>query len=353
MPDASFMSMALELAGNGRGLVHPNPLVGAVLVHDGQVIGTGYHTRFGAPHAEVEAISDAKISGHDPRGSTLYVTLEPCCHHGKTPPCTDAIIAAGIARVVFAMEDPHDVVAGKGAARLRAAGIEIASGVMEAEARRLNEAFIRFHSTGLPFVTWKFAQTLDGSLTLVPGRRTRISCDESDRRVDVMRTEADAVLVGVETVLIDDPSLRVRSAAGRDPWRIVFDSRLRIPESSSLVRNNGDSRTLVVAGQDAPERNLGAEILRVPLKNGRIDPGAALSALARRGLLAILLESGRTLAGSLIAEKLVQRLVAFTAPRWNSGNRILEGTFARIEDSGDDSLLVLNLAPDVPTGARS
>jgi diaminohydroxyphosphoribosylaminopyrimidine deaminase/5-amino-6-(5-phosphoribosylamino)uracil reductase len=233
--DESFMRRALDLARKGLGEVEPNPMVGAIIVRDGRILGEGWHQKFGGPHAEVEALSAAKTAGRDVRGATMYVTLEPCSHHGKTPPCTSAVLAAGIGRVVVAMEDPDEHVRGRGLAQLREAGVEVKCGLCEAEARELLAAYIKLRTRRRPWVICKWAQTADGYLALPAGEGRWISGEQSRQKVHELRACCDGICVGSGTVLADDPLLTNRSGRGRQPVRVVLDARLRTPSDSRLI----------------------------------------------------------------------------------------------------------------------
>src|SRR5229473_850735 len=247
--DEKWMARALELAEKGRGYVEPNPLVGAVIVHDGKVVGEGWHESFGKPHAEINALAKA---GEAARGAALYVTLEPCCHHGKTPPCTEAILRAGVLRVVAAMKDPFPAVAGQGVARLRQAGVVLEMGLMENEARRLNAPYLKLISTGRPYVHAKWAMTLDGKIATRTGDSKWISGEMSRRHTHELRGRMDAIIVGIGTVLADNPSLTVRPPGPRVPVRVVLDSRGRLPESCQLAMTARETPVLVVAADEPP-----------------------------------------------------------------------------------------------------
>src|SRR6516225_9006543 len=272
--DEPWMRRALELAERGRGHVEPNPLVGAVVVRDGVNVGEGWHRRYGEAHAEVNALSAA---GEAARGATLYVTLEPCCHHGKTPPCTDAILRAGVGRVVAAMLDPFPQVAGRGADILRAAGVAFEVGVLEAEARRLNAPYLTLLREGRPYVLAKWAMTLDGKIATRTGDSKWISNKASGCRVHELRGRVDAILVGVGTALADDPQLTARPPGPRTATRVVLDSRCRLPLMSQLATTARIVPTLVATTAAAPEDAAGAlaaqgcEVLRLPDANGRTE----------------------------------------------------------------------------------
>jgi len=324
-----FMDLALELAAQGRGRVEPNPMVGAVIVRNGEVIGQGYHRRFGGPHAEVESIAAAVKAGHDPDGAILYVTLEPCCHHGKTPPCTEAIIDAGLACVVTAMEDPDEKVAGKGIARLRAAGVEVITGVRAAEARRLLAAYIKLRRTGRPWVICKWAQSLDGRIATHKRHSKWISDEASRKRVHRLRGICDGVCVGVGTVWDDDPLLTNRSGAGKQPARLVLDESLEIPTSCRLLANTDAGAVIVATTDDASDRIAetlkagGVEVLRLPAGAGGVDLGALLDELGRREWTYLLVEGGSSVIGSFVRQGLADELMVFVAPCLVGGRRSL------------------------------
>jgi len=320
------MSKALELAEAGRGLVEPNPMVGAVIARDGVELARGWHRLFGGQHAEVEAISDARAKGVNIRGSTLYVSLEPCCHQGKTPPCTEAVIAAGIARVVTAMRDPDPRVSGGGLASLRRAGVEVVEDVLRPQARRLLAAYCKLRTAGRPWVVCKWAQTLTGQLALLPGPGRWISSQESRDYVHQLRGWHQAVCVGIGTVLADDPLLTNRSGKGRQPLRIVLDSFLQTPPDCRLVRTAGESPVILAALNDGGERadrlrQAGAEVLRLPPARGPVgdrpsgvDLGALLDELGRREITRLMVEGGARVLDSFIHFRLVDELLVFVCP---------------------------------------
>jgi len=320
--DERFMAAALELAALGRGQVEPNPMVGAIIARGDEELGRGWHGRFGAPHAEIEAIRAAGCAGHDLSGSTMYVTLEPCCHHGKTPPCTEAIITAGIARVVVAMCDPDAEVSGRGIEALRAGGVEVDVGTSREPARELLEAYCKLRTKGSPWVICKWAQTSDGYLAL-PDRRW-ISCQAARDYVHRLRGCCDGVLVGIETVLTDDPALTNRSGAGRQPARVVLDSGLRIPLECQLTNSPGFSPVIVVAtradlSENAERREAlarkGVEIVELPPDaDGRVDLDLLLSELGRRCWTHLLVEGGSTVLRSFIEGSHADELLVFVSP---------------------------------------
>ena len=327
MADARFMERALELARQGVGLASPNPSVGAVIVQQERIVGEAFHEYDARDHAEIGAI---RAAGSAARGATLYVTLEPCCHLGRTGPCTEAIIASGIGRVVAAMQDPNPAVAGRGFEQLRAAGIAVEAGAKEAEARQLNEGFARWIRSGRPLVTLKSALTLDGQLGLAGGWKKSgkrkagewITSEESRAEVQRMRHGADALLTGIGTVLADDPLLTDRSGLPRRRrlLRVVLDSRLRLPLRSRLVKsaeNDVLAVTALAKGHPRVRRleRAGVEVLRVARRSGRPDLRAALRELGRRDILSVILEAGSSLNGAALEAGVVDKLFLFYAPR--------------------------------------
>jgi len=317
------MQRALELAARGRGSVSPNPLVGAVIVGaSGDVIGEGWHARVGERHAEVAAIDDARDRGADPAGSTMYVTLEPCAHEGRQPPCTDAILAAGIGRVVIASEDPTEKASGRGPGILRDGGVEVvwSEGADAAAARLLNQAFRKHSRTGRPLVVLKSALTLDGRTATGSGESKWISGDASRELVHRWRADLDAVAVGVNTAVADDALLTARGvAAARQPSRVVFDSSARLPLDGRLVSTATEAPVIVIAGAEAPGTrvdaltNAGVEVVVCP-GEGADRIGSALDELGRRGIASLLLEGGATLAGSFRDAGELDELRLFYAP---------------------------------------
>jgi len=318
LDERDYMLRALRLAARGRGRVEPNPMVGAVIVKAGRIVGEGYHRAFGGPHAEIHALRKA---GREARGATMFVTLEPCSHYGKTPPCADAIIEAGIARVVAAMRDPSRKVSGRGIAKLRSAGIEVTVGVCGKEARELNAPYLKWVGAGLPFVTVKWAMTLDGRTATKSGDSRWISSKASRTLVHTMRAQTNTVMVGVGTVLADDPELTVRRARGANPLRVVVDSRGRTPPGAKLVLTARETPTLVATTRRASSawaerlERCGVEVARLPSKGGRVDLNALLRLLAEEGVTTLLAEGGATLSGALIKAGLADRIAAFVAPR--------------------------------------
>jgi diaminohydroxyphosphoribosylaminopyrimidine deaminase/5-amino-6-(5-phosphoribosylamino)uracil reductase len=324
--DARWMGRALELAHGTVGLASPNPMVGCVVVRDGVVLGEGAHVYDRLDHAEIVALKAARAVGHEVAGATVYVTLEPCSHHGRTGPCADALIAARVGRVVAATVDPNPRVSGEGIRRMRAAGIAVEVGVCEAEARALNDGFACWIRTGRPLVTLKAALSADGMLApaasaRVPGETFWITGVEARAHVQRMRHAADAVLTGIGTVLADDPLLTDRSGGERRRrlLRVVLDSGLRTPLSSKLVKS-AEGDLLIYCGMDAPEERVralesaGVEVERVAGAGGRLELGPVLDSLGRRGVLNVLLEAGSELNGAFLRAGLVGRVVLFYAP---------------------------------------
>jgi len=310
------MQKALQLARRGAGTASPNPMVGAVVVSAGRIVGRGYHARPGSPHAEVLALEEA---GEAARGATLYVTLEPCVHWGRTPPCTEAIIGRGIRRVVAAMEDPDEKMRGRGLRRLAEAGIETAVGAAWGGASQLNEAYIKHRTTGLPFVTAKWAMTLDGRIATRAGDSRWISGPASRALVHEVRAASDAILVGIGTVLRDDPRLTARGAAPRAPARVVLDSALRIPPNAQVLARDGapvivatTSRASLLA-REILERQ-GVEVCVADGPGGRVDLKVVLETLGRRGVMSLLVEGGGIVHGAFVDAGLVDKVLAFVAP---------------------------------------
>jgi diaminohydroxyphosphoribosylaminopyrimidine deaminase/5-amino-6-(5-phosphoribosylamino)uracil reductase len=316
--DAAFMDRAIEIARGGWGNVHPNPLVGAVIVKNGRVVGEGWHRQFGGPHAEVTALAAA---GEAARGATMYVTLEPCAHHGKTPPCTDAIVAAGIQRLVYAAADPNREAAG-GARALAARGLEVAGGVRADEARALDPAFHWIHERRRPWVALKLAMSMDARISREPGRPTTVTGEAARAGTHRLRAGFDAILVGRGTVEADDPLLTARGDVRPrvPPARIVFDSQARTPTGSRLLATLDQAPVWVVCAADAPDeriealRTAGARVLRVPADTHGIVVEEALTTLWNEGIASILCEGGGRLAASLLERRVVGRIHLFIAP---------------------------------------
>ena len=319
--DESYMREALRIAEYARGRTSPNPLVGAVIVRDGTIVASGWHRATGEPHAEIHAL---RMAGELARGATLYVTLEPCAHHGRTGPCAEAVIAAGLARVVVALSDPNPLVAGRGIHLLTAAGIEVTTGVCEDEARRQNEIFLKWVTTKRPFVTLKTAMTLDGKIASHTGASRWITGAAARARVHAYRNEYDAILVGIGTVLADDPSLttRLEHGTGKNPLRIVLDSEARTPLDAKLVAD-GAAPTIIVVSERADHRRVnllracGAEV--VTLGTQRVDIAALLDYLGAREITSLFVEGGAAVNWSLLAGGSVDKVHAFIAPMLMGG----------------------------------
>ena len=317
MDDSKWMKRALRLAERGRGRTSPNPMVGAVLVKDGKIVGEGYHAKAGEAHAELGALKEAR---EEARGATLYLTLEPCTHYGKTPPCAPEVIEAGVKRAVIGMEDPNPLVKGKGIEILRRAGLEVEVGVLERECRRVNEAFCKYILKKEPFVILKVAATLDGKTATRIGDSKWISGEASRRFVHSMRNQVDGVLVGIGTVLRDDPLLTARVRGGRDPYRIVLDSRLKIPEEAKVI-GTSPSKAIIAATALAPKDKIekfekrGVQIFIFDSKEGKVDLKSCLSKLGEIGIMSLLVEGGTQVNGSFLDEGLIDKLLLFLSPK--------------------------------------
>jgi diaminohydroxyphosphoribosylaminopyrimidine deaminase/5-amino-6-(5-phosphoribosylamino)uracil reductase len=315
--------MACRLARKAAGRTSPNPMVGAVLVRGGKVIGSGYHRAAGGDHAEIIALRHA---GAAAKGATLYITLEPCSHHGRTPPCADALIEAGIKRIIAGMRDPNPLVAGRGFRKLRRAGIEVQVGLCAAECQELLEAFAKFISKKIPFVTLKLAATLDGRIAAASGDSKWISSAESRALVQRWRNETDAVLVGAGTVRADDPQLTCRAAGGRNPYRVVLDSRLTLPLSSRLLRHPDAHKTIIGTTAWAPAARAraiearGAQVWRLPARGGQVAWRPLLKRLATLGIVSVMIEGGAAVAASALKHRVVDKIVFFFAPKLVGGD---------------------------------
>jgi diaminohydroxyphosphoribosylaminopyrimidine deaminase/5-amino-6-(5-phosphoribosylamino)uracil reductase len=320
--DSAHLRRALELAERGRGRVSPNPLVGAVVVRDGEVIGEGFHAELGGLHAERAALADCRARDEDPAGATMYVTLEPCAHQGRQPPCVEAIVEQRIARVAIASEDPSEKASGRGPGMLRDGGVEVlfAAGAEAAAARRLNQPFRKHSRTGLPFVTLKLAMSLDGETATAPGDNPWISGDQSRALVHHWRAESDAIAVGIGTVLADDPLLTARIPTARQPVRVVFDSDARLPCSSQLLATLDQSPLIVVVAPDADPartgalRDSGAELIVASGTTPVDRVKTALADLGRREITSLFLEGGLTLANAFAAADQLDESRTFIAP---------------------------------------
>jgi len=324
--DEKFMEMALRLAQRGISSVEPNPAVGAIIIKANQIIGRGWHKKFGGPHAEINALEDCQTLGVRPDGATMYVTLEPCFHKGKTGPCTEAIISAGISRVFVAMTDPSKHVNGKGIERLRRAGIEVHTGICEAQAKMLNAPFVKFTTTGKCWVTLKWAQSIDGKVAWANGINERrwISNEQSRRDTHKLRRRAQAILVGINTVIADDPLLTPRPDKGKKPARVVMDSFLRIPPDRQLLATIEQGPVIIFTSQQSLRasphvaRELtdkGAELVAYPDTHGRSNLHFLLAELSNRDISQLLVEGGPTLLTSFLRENLADEIIVYIAPQ--------------------------------------
>ena len=316
------MGLALAEAEKGLGRTSPNPAVGAVLVRDGVILGRGWHQKAGTPHAEIQALADARARGHDPQGATLYVTLEPCNHRGRTPPCTEAILAAGIAEVVIGTGDPNRQVKGGGADFLETRGVQVRQGILQDRCRALILPFAKHSTRGLPWVLMKAGLSLDGKISWRKGQGGSITGPEAGRFVHRLRNRLDAILVGVGTALIDNPALTCRLDAepSRDPVRVILDSFLRLPPDSRLLTQQSAAATLLFCGEKADagrEKRLtdaGARIIRVSEQEGRLDLSAVLQTLGQAGLCSVLVEGGAQIHAAFLAQALVDEVALVFAP---------------------------------------
>jgi len=330
MPEEKYMRRAIELAKKGSGHVNPNPLVGAVIVRDGEIIGEGYHECYGQLHAERNAIANAKKRGNSLEGSTIYVTLEPCCHYGKTPPCTEAIIEEKIARVVVGSDDPNPLVSGKGFQMLREKGIEVIPHFLKEECDAMNHVFFHYIRTGTPYVAMKYAMTMDGKIACYTGDSKWVTGEESRAHVQTLRNHYKGIMAGIGTVLADDPMLNCRIEGGRDPIRIIADSHLRIPIDYQLVRTAGQQPLIVACLPDADEEKAaqlqekGVEVLRIPgvttaditeEQKEVISLPVLMKELGARKIDGILLEGGGQLNESALQAGIVDRIYCYIAPK--------------------------------------
>jgi diaminohydroxyphosphoribosylaminopyrimidine deaminase/5-amino-6-(5-phosphoribosylamino)uracil reductase len=348
--------MVCRLARKAAGRTSPNPMVGAVLVRGGKIIATGFHKIAGADHAEIVAL---KRAGAKAKGSTLYINLEPCSHYGRTPPCSRALIHAGIKEVVAGMKDPNPLVGGKGFRELKRAGIKVRVGLLEQECRTLNEAFVKYITRQLPFVTLKLAASLDGKIATMTGDARWISSEDSRRMVHQLRNEVDAVVTGVRTVIADDPQLTCRIPHGRNPWRVILDSRLRIPLSAKLLRQTDSEKSIIVTSERSSHQkgraieSMGAQVWRIKLRKGRMPWAAILRRLAVKGVLSVMIEGGATTSAWALRERAVDKILFFYAPIILGGDgRVMIDTLGvkrvwqaipvqrmRVQQSGTDTLV--------------
>ena len=320
------MREALRQAKKGMGRTSPNPVVGAVIVRNGEIIASGFHRKAGEKHAEIAVLE--KIGGKARNGDSLYVTLEPCNHYGRTPPCTGAILKSGIKRVVVGMRDPNPKVSGGGCEFLEQRGVKVIIGILETECRRMNEAFVKYVSEDRPFVIAKSAITMDGWTATSMKHSQWVTNEKSRQFVHRMRDRVDGIMVGIGTVLADDPLLttRLKNRRGKDPIRIIVDTRLRIPHNARILNSESSSITLVVVGRDVPRARLeriqrdGVSTVRCPEKDGRIELSVLLDILGERSITSLLVEGGSVLIGSMIRERLIDKFYIFKAPKIFGGN---------------------------------
>ena len=330
--EEKYMKLALGLALKARERTYPNPMVGAVIVKSGRIVGKGYHEKAGEDHAEIKAIKDA---GSACRGATMFVTLEPCDHYGKTPPCTQSIIESGIKKVYAAMKDPNPVTGGKGIRRLKKAGVAVDTGLLAEEAKRINKKYIKFITSKLPYVTVKLAQSIDGKIAARDGSSKWISSDVSRKYVRKMRPDFDAIVVGANTAVNDDPFLLDEKRKGYNVSRVVIDSRLRIPLGSNIIKTAERSPVIIATTELAPAGKVkkaqgikGVEIIKTRSRTRRVPLRAFLSKLAHKGIVNVLVEGGGELVGSLVDEKLVDEVMFFIAPK------IIGGGYSSVKGSG-------------------
>ena len=321
MTDSEYMRLALQLAQKGAGRVNPNPMVGAVIVKDGVIIGQGYHQQYGGLHAERNALAACTAP---PQGATLYVTLEPCCHYGKTPPCTEAILESGIARVVIGSDDPNPLVAGKGIEILRSHGVQVSTHVLQAECDKLNKVFFHFIRTKTPYVVLKYAMTLDGKIATKTGASQWITGEIARRRVHEDRNRYSAIMAGVGTVLADNPQLTCRIEGGRNPIRIICDTHLRTPLTAQVVTTTSSAPTILATSETDPIRHqpyldAGCQVIVIPQRDGHLDLNALMEALGAQNIDSILLEGGGTLNWTALQNGIVQKVQAYVAPKLFGG----------------------------------
>ncbi|MGI6120024.1 MAG: bifunctional diaminohydroxyphosphoribosylaminopyrimidine deaminase/5-amino-6-(5-phosphoribosylamino)uracil reductase RibD [Desulfosporosinus sp.] len=349
LKDKKFMKRALDLADQAMGRTSPNPLVGCVIVKNDHIIGEGYHHKAGTPHAEIHALAAA---GEHARDATAYVTLEPCSHFGRTPPCAEALISAGIRRVVVAMQDPNPVVSGRGIARLREVGIQVDVGLMFDEASLLNEVFVKVITTGLPFVVYKTAMTLDGKIATETGDSRWVSTEISRQYVHQLRDRYDVILVGSETVIQDDPALTCRFPGGQDPVRLIVDGKLRIAENAKVLTSSAFSPCVIATTQAASPEKMerlkrlpGIEVWQYDTRR-HVPLEKLLCDLVSRGWTSVLLEGGGGLAGTLIQELLVDKVEFFIAPKLVGGNGPSPLSGLHIQCMGE-AIAIKNLSIDM------
>lgn len=323
MTDENYMKIAIELAKKGRGWVNPNPMVGAVIVKNNEIIGTGYHKKCGELHAERNAIASCTKS---PKGSTMYVTLEPCCHWGRTPPCTEAIIQNEISRVIIGTKDPNALVSGKGIDILKKHGIKIKTGILQNECTELNQVFFHYIKTKTPFVVMKYAMTLDGKIATCTGESKWITGEAAREHVHISRHTYSAIMVGINTVIADDPLLTCRLPHGKNPKRIICDTNLRIPLSSKIVQTAKEFQTYVATDSEDTQKiqqliDSGCFIIKTPKKDNHLDLNALMIKLGRENIDSILLEGGSTLNYSALSSGIVNKVQAYVSPKILGGSQ--------------------------------
>ncbi|MFC1532074.1 bifunctional diaminohydroxyphosphoribosylaminopyrimidine deaminase/5-amino-6-(5-phosphoribosylamino)uracil reductase RibD [Thermodesulfobacteriota bacterium] len=347
--DKKFMKEALRVAKKGLGRTSPNPAVGVVIVRNGRIIATGYHKKAGCDHAEIEALK--MIRGKLGADDTLYVTLEPCNHYGKTKPCSEAVLNSGIKNVVIGMLDPNPNVSGGGSEFLKEKGVQVKTGVLESECRRLNEAYLKLVTTGRPFIIAKSALTMDGWMATSTGHSKWITNKGSRQFVHRLRDKVDGILVGVGTIISDDPLLttRIKNRRGRDPLRIVVDTCLRIPHNAKVLNHGSDSMTLIAVGDNVTPGVLeeidkeGISIVNCPMKNNWIDLAALMDILGRSSVTSIMVEGGSAIMGSMIREELIDKFYIFKAPRILGGNDGIPMAGGPGPKRMDESLLIRDI----------
>lgn len=327
--DEQYMSVALSLAKKGAGFTNPNPMVGAVIVKDGKIIGQGYHKKYGGPHAEVNAFADADERGENTKGATIYVTLEPCFHYGKTPPCVDLVLKKEVSRVVIGTLDPNPLVAGQSVTKMEKAGIAVVSGVLKEECLKLNEIFFQYVTTKKPFIFLKSALSLDGKIATVTGESQWISCEESRREVHELRGVYASIMVGIGTVLADNPSLTCRLEGKKSPIRIIVDSSLQTPLDANVLKNQDIAKTIIATTSkskaDKEKKKqieaMGVEVLVVDEKDGHVDLDKLQQAISERKIDSVLLEGGADLAFGAIKAGIVDKVRYYIAPMMLGGQQ--------------------------------
>ena len=342
MTDRDYMLRAIELAKRGAGHTNPNPMVGAVIVKDGKIIGEGWHRAIGGLHAEREAL---KACTEDARGAKIYVTLEPCCHHGRQPPCTQALIDAGIAEVIIGSADPNPLVCGKGAAILREHGIEVRENFMRAECDEINPIFFHFITKKTPYVALKYAMTADGKIASVSGKSKWITGESARAHVHELRNLYSGIMVGIGTVLADDPMLSCRINGGKDPTRIIADGKLSIPLDSKIVKTAGEIPTIVFCAvvdeeKKAALESAGARVIEADDGNGRVDMAELLRKTGELGIDSVLVEGGGTVNDALLRGGLVNRVYAYIAPKLLGGRGALTPVAGQGFDSPEDCVML-------------